>query len=210
MSERLRFFNQDYQPLGIAEREKIHASGEWHETFHCWLYYREDGELWLYFQQRSATKKDFPNLLDITAAGHILATETPRQGIRELHEELGVKVSIDTLEFWQVLPVVIDLPGFHDREFANVYLWQHQLAAGAFYLQESEVQALYAIPLKTVAAVLFEGATAKISGWRQEKGKKTVTEMICRKEDFAAQDMTYYRCLLTAFQQREEQQTDAD
>jgi isopentenyldiphosphate isomerase len=78
--EKLSIFDEDYNRLGERTREEVHANGYWHETFHCWLaHYDEDSEEdYIYFQLRSDRKKDYPGLLDITAAGHILSHELIR------------------------------------------------------------------------------------------------------------------------------------
>ena len=81
--ERLKVFDESYTYVKEDSRDEVHRKGLWHETFHCWLM---DDEF-VYIQKRSAVKKDFPGLFYITAAGHILATETVMDGIREVEEE---------------------------------------------------------------------------------------------------------------------------
>ena len=71
-------------------REEIHRLGYWHETFHCWFVKKVHNEWMIYFQLRSKEKADYPLLLDITAAGHLLAGETINDGIREIDEERKV------------------------------------------------------------------------------------------------------------------------
>ena len=76
MSELLKVFDECYKRVGIEQRELIHAKGYWHEVFHCWIIEKVDSEWHIYLQLRSKHKKDYPNQFDITAAGHLLATET--------------------------------------------------------------------------------------------------------------------------------------
>lgn len=88
--EYVKTFDENYTYVKDESRDNVHQAGLWHETFHCWLM----DEQFVYIQKRSAEKKDFPGLFDITAAGHILATETIEDGIREVEEELGLTVDL--------------------------------------------------------------------------------------------------------------------
>ncbi|WP_257213775.1 NUDIX hydrolase [Bacillus pumilus] len=89
-----------------------------------WLLKKEYNTVYLYFQLRSPAKKDFPSLLDITAAGHLLADEQPSDGIREVEEELGLSIPFEDLTFAGVMQDEIHIPSFIDREFCHVYLYK--------------------------------------------------------------------------------------
>ncbi|MEC2070995.1 NUDIX hydrolase [Alkalihalophilus marmarensis] len=96
-TEHITIVDEQRKPVGIASRADIHRKGLWHETFHCWMVGREENHYYIYLQRRSAHKIDFPSLFDITAAGHILANETIEDGVREVHEELGIEVTMNEL-----------------------------------------------------------------------------------------------------------------
>ncbi|MFC4711631.1 NUDIX hydrolase [Planococcus dechangensis] len=126
--------------LGVASREDIHARGLWHNTFHCWVVTRELGRPLIHFQLRSSEKTDFPDLFDITAAGHIAADEAVEDGVREIEEELGLSLNLAELAPLGIIHDEISLPGFIDRERAHVYLYQAtQLALEEYSLQQQEV-----------------------------------------------------------------------
>ena len=154
--ERLKVFDDSYTYLKDESRTTVHREGLWHETFHCWLV----DEQFVYIQKRSAAKKDFPSLFDITAAGHILATETVAQGIREVEEELGLAVELSQLSSRGVIRDVIELPGFLDREFANVFLYESSFAPNAFSLQQEEVASIHIVERQALAALFLREITA--------------------------------------------------
>src|SRR5690625_3509946 len=76
--EMLNIFDDHKQPIGVATREEVHRMGYWHETFHCWFITLEGNQEYIDFQLRSPQKQDYPNLLDITAAGHLTDRKSTR------------------------------------------------------------------------------------------------------------------------------------
>lgn len=149
--ERLKVFDENYTYVKEDSRDEVHRQGLWHETFHCWLV---DDEF-VYIQKRSAVKKDFPGLFDITAAGHILATETVMEGIREVEEELGLVIDLEKMYAKGVVRDVIELPGFIDREFANVFVYQSTFRPSEFLLQQEEVASVHAVRKSALTALFL-------------------------------------------------------
>ncbi|MCA1026071.1 NUDIX hydrolase [Cytobacillus kochii] len=140
--EFLKIFDEQYNEIGIATRDDAHDNGYWHEVFHCWLLSQEGETDYLILQIRSAQKKDYPNLLDITAAGHLLADETIEDGVREVEEELGINVSIKQLSSIGMLRYAIETEKMKDREHAHVFLYRGLFNWDQFSLQEEEVAGL--------------------------------------------------------------------
>ncbi|ALS00575.1 hypothetical protein ATZ33_04060 [Enterococcus silesiacus] len=200
-SEVLKIFDRNYQLIGTATRQETHAQGLWHETFHCWFYTMKENELIIYFQKRSSVKKDFPNQLDITAAGHLLAQETVIDGFREVQEELGMDISSDQAHFLGIFPVEIHLENFIDNEFTNVYLVEREILLGEFKLQEEEVASLFPISLTLLKKLFTDpSAEATLTGYTQEnKQQKIITEHFSKK-DFCVNAQSYYDRLIESFE----------
>jgi isopentenyldiphosphate isomerase len=78
---------------GVKRRDEVHRDGDWHLAFHLWVV-RADGVL---LQRRARSKDSWPGRLDATAAGHLLAGEAIRDGLREAEEELGVAYAFEEL-----------------------------------------------------------------------------------------------------------------
>ncbi|WP_246056008.1 NUDIX hydrolase [Alteribacter natronophilus] len=156
--EILKTFNEKHEQTGTAPREEVHRKGFWHETFHCWFVAKEKEDIGLYFQMRSSEKKDYPSLLDITAAGHLLADESVRDGVREVKEETGVSVSMDDLISLGVIRLTDPgiRRGFSDNEFAHTFLYKYTGGTDRLVPQQGEVDGFYRVSLDEVEA-LFEG-----------------------------------------------------
>ena len=137
--ELLKIFDDNRNYLGVASREEVHRNGYWHETFHCWFIEEDIDADYIYLQLRSDTKKDYPNLFDITAAGHILFDESIQDGIREIKEEVGIDVSFSELIPLGVIDYCVMLEDFIDKELANIFLYKYNKSFDDFIFQKEEV-----------------------------------------------------------------------
>lgn len=133
-SELLKVFDENRKEIGVAPRSEVHRKGLWHETFHFWLVRNDPAGVKIYFQLRSKDKKDWPNLLDITAAGHLLAKETVEDGIREVEEEIGIPVGFESLISLGVIQNQVRVEDFLDHEFCHVFMYEGNFQEGDFKL----------------------------------------------------------------------------
>ncbi|BCB03554.1 NUDIX hydrolase [Bacillus sp. KH172YL63] len=156
--EKLKIFDENGNERGAASRAEVHRKGYWHETFHCWITHFDEAakETYIYFQLRSKGKKDYPGLLDITAAGHLLASETIEDGVRELHEELGLDIPFHLLQPLGKLKGELHQPGMIDREITHLFLYSKPVDYGEFHLQLEEVSGIFRSTLKDFKDLLLE------------------------------------------------------
>lgn len=144
--EKIACVTEDGALTGVATRDEVHRQGLWHEKFHCWVVSRELGRTVIHLQLRSQDKADFPGLFDITAAGHIAAHETIKDGVREIEEELGLTLAFEQLTPLGVVKDEISLPGFTDRERAYIHLHEGaQIDLADYRLQPEEVAGMAAV-----------------------------------------------------------------
>ncbi|MBW3110571.1 NUDIX domain-containing protein [Bacillus sp. MCCB 382] len=162
-SERLAILNENGERLGVASRSEVHKKGYWHETFHCWLAYYDVIKLdsFIYFQLRSREKKDFPGLLDITAAGHILSHEKIEDGVREVHEELGLMVPFEHLQPMGMVKGELFQEGLVDRELSHVFLYSVPISYEEFQPDPLEVAGIFRTALVDFKS-LIQGETTEI------------------------------------------------
>lgn len=101
MEEYLDIVN-DYNKITgeIATKSHIHQQGIWHREVACWIMNLEGKIL---VQKRAKTKQFGAGKWDITA-GHIKSAETPVKAmIREIEEEIGIKVKEEELELFNIV-----------------------------------------------------------------------------------------------------------
>ncbi|WP_391117428.1 NUDIX hydrolase [Psychrobacillus sp. L3] len=197
-TELLKVFDGDRNEIGVATREEVHKLGLWHETFHCWCISKEKGKNYIYLQIRSESKKDYPGLLDITAAGHLLANETVRDGIREVEEELGISVSFEELLSLGIIDYSVTSGNLIDKELANVFLYDCSLSFDDFALQVEEVSGIVRVELKHFEALWLgeleelhaEGFEVISTGNRVSIKKKVTTN------NFVPHEKSYYEAII--------------
>ncbi|MBS2970870.1 NUDIX hydrolase [Metabacillus sp. KIGAM252] len=193
-TELLKVLDESGRCLGTATREEVHRKGYWHETFHCWMTERWMDRIYLYFQLRSSCKKDYPSLLDITAAGHLLADETAEDGVREVEEELGLSIRFQELASLGTIPWTGSSGDIIDRELARVYLYHQESPISGFFLQKEEVAGMVKADLREFEElVLGERDLLHVTGFKeQEDGEKVLLEDSVDLSAFVPHTISYY------------------
>lgn len=192
--ELLRIFDENYSPIGTATREEVHQAGHWHETFHCWVVRTHGEHPTIYLQLRSQQKKDYPGLLDITAAGHLLADESVQDGVREVQEELGIDVTYEELIPLGVIKYSLTQGNMIDREMANVHLCLSDIIFDDFKPQLEEVEGIMAADWDDFRR-LWLGETSEITArgfMVDSSGARTAVHRQIGQKDFAPHENGYY------------------
>ncbi|MGM7701401.1 NUDIX hydrolase [Pseudalkalibacillus sp. Hm43] len=142
-SELIEAFDENQNSIGVFSRDEVHRKGYWHHTFHYWLIRFENDVPYIYFQIRSKHKADYPGLLDITAAGHLMANESIEDGKREVQEEIGLDVELADLDQLGIIHYSLKREDFIDNELAHTFLHRmHNDEAPTFKVQEDEVSGI--------------------------------------------------------------------
>lgn len=199
-TELLKVFDQQENWIGTDTRSEVHKAGYWHETFHCWLTERIGKEDFLFFQIRSSAKKDYPNLLDITAAGHILAEESPMDGLREVKEELGLDLALEDLHSLGVIKDSLNGPGFIDNELCHVFLHTKHQPFDNYWLQIEEVSGIMMASVTEFENLWFgKVREIKVEGFLSNgNNEKKSHSMVVAKNDFVTHEDTYIESIIKA------------
>jgi isopentenyldiphosphate isomerase len=195
--ETLAIFDHEGNSIGTASREEVHRKGHWHETFHCWFIKWEKEKCYLYFQLRSKDKKDYPNLLDITAAGHILSHETFEDGIREVREETGIEVRYTELIPMGSIPYEVIMEDFIDRERAHLFLYEFQGVMDDFSLQAEEVSGIFRVEIGDFEKLMNrEVSSVDMEGFHLPDSGKEMKTLRAAKADLVPHEDSYYKEVL--------------
>lgn len=164
MDELLDILDETGEPTGrIAWKSKAHRDGLWHRCFHCWIL--DPNGPYLLVQRRAYIKDTWPGYLDVTAAGHLAAGEKSLDGLREVEEELGLRVEPDRLVPLGTRRIEQEIPAGRDREFHEIFLLFDSTPPSELRLQTEEVDAVLRIRLED-APKLYEQESIPAEEWR--------------------------------------------
>lgn len=193
-AEKINIYTESNQYLGMAAREDVHRQGYWHQTFHCWFISQKDGKDWIHLQLRSSAKKDFPNLFDITAAGHLLVNETAEDGVREVEEELGLAIAFEDLIPLGVIKDQIHQEGFIDNEHCHNFLYLAKENSDLrFELQKEEVAGMVSADFQAFSELCTgKRAQAAVEGFKMaDDGTAEPFAKTIRKTDLVPHSQSY-------------------
>ena len=159
--------NEKGEYIGKTEtREKCHKEGLWHKAVVVFII-NSKGQVLL--QKRSASKKMWPNMWDITAGGHVLSGEFGFQAIlRESKEELGIELNKSDITFIGA-GISTNIKGdIINKHFNEYYVANKEIDETKLKLQEEEVSEVRWIDKDEIIAKIkdnYNGITDKEGCW---------------------------------------------
>ena len=150
----------------IATREECHKNGYWHRAVYGFII-NKNGDVLL--QKRSANKKLWPNLWDITAGGHVLAGELGEQAlIREVKEELDIDITENEVKYL-VGSTSTNIKGdIINNHFNECYIINKDINPSLIKLQEEEVSDIKWFSKEEILKRIdnnYDGITDKTGPW---------------------------------------------
>ena len=143
--ENVDIFNEAFAHIGIKTKYEAHKYGYWHQTGHCWIIRKVKDKILIIFQKRASTKKDSPNLLDISAAGHLIAGEQKEGIVREIREELGLCVDPKQLIYLGVRKAHYRFMDLINNEFSHVFFLEDETPIEEYKISKTELAGLFEI-----------------------------------------------------------------
>ena len=147
-------------------REVCHKEGFWHKAVVVFII-NSKGQVLL--QKRSANKKLWPNMWDMTAGGHVLTGEFGFEAIlREAKEELGIDLEEKDLRFIGSVTSEDKKGDIVNRHFNEYYIANKDLDETKLKLQEEEVSEVKWVEKDEIVRRVknnYDGITDKTGCW---------------------------------------------
>lgn len=154
-------------------RSAVHRDGDWHRAFHCWVFEpASKGDVRILLQLRPKDKDTCPDVWDVSVGGHYSAGEDIAGGLREIKEELGLKVELSQLIQAGWRRGIVQYDAIHDREVQDVFFYPWTVDLGALRPDPAEVPAvalvdgvsLLGLAERTIDEVIVEGGRTRPDG----------------------------------------------
>ncbi|MGJ7906794.1 NUDIX hydrolase [Actinopolyspora sp. H202] len=197
-------FTDRYEHVGIENKKQAHRQGLWHRTFSALAINPSRRRVFL--QQKAPGRYSFdrPDYADISVGGHYHAGERVEDGVREVHEELGLPVAYDELCPIGLRQTAVTLTADHiEREFQHWHLLPLDLELDAIPLADAEVSGIVEVDLDDAIA-LAAGETETVSARFASHGEHGLVHTggtLSRAElvpNYLALDQLYLRLFVTA------------
>jgi len=161
VNEHFDIYDEALTHIGVKPRDAVHRDGDWHRVFHCWVIGRDAAGAAFVVLQKRALDRDFAGKIDISAAGHLEAGESVCDGVREIEEELGLKVAFEDLKPLGMRIGATKIDDFIDCQFCHVYFYECNLALESYHYQNEEILGLVKLPIEA-GLRLFIGEVSSV------------------------------------------------
>jgi isopentenyl-diphosphate Delta-isomerase len=126
-------------------KTQAHKIGLWHRSAHIWIY---NSKKEILLQLRAKEKPLYPDMWDISVAGHVSCGEQPIQAaLREIKEEIGLTIKESDLSFFKIIKRESIFRDIKNNEFYYVYFLKFNGNVDELKLQKEELQKIKFISL---------------------------------------------------------------
>ena len=150
----------------IATREECHKNGYWHRAVYAFIIDNNGNVL---LQKRSANKKLWPNMWDVTVGGHVDSGEFGRQAlIRETKEELGIEISDEDIKYLVGSTSINEQGDIINKHYNECYLITKNIDVSNIVIQKEEVSEVKYFSREELIKRIdnnYECLTEKIGAW---------------------------------------------
>jgi isopentenyldiphosphate isomerase len=178
------------EPAGYTvEKKEAHAKGLWHRVFTCLVINTDNKTAYLQKKTPGRYSFDRPDHMDVTVGGHYEAGEAIEAGVREMEEEIGLKVSFEQLvSLGQRQTSVVLAKDYDNNEFQHIFLLPTKTGLTGFKYADNEVSGLVEIPVfDGIRLMRGEISDLKVNGCfsaPENSAGKEIVDMTITKDDF--------------------------
>jgi len=153
--ELIDIYNEDNESLDAQiMKSEAHKKGLWHRTAHIWIY-NSNGEMLL--QLRAKNKEFYPDMWDISVAGHVSLGEDPEiSALREIKEEIGLSIKKEDLDFFKIRKNKEVFNDLQNNEFYYIYLFKFDGSIKELNIQKDELSEIIFLPVEKIEEELKE------------------------------------------------------
>lgn len=176
MNELIDILNSDLTVQKTCLKSYAHMHGQLHASVHIWFYTLSNEIL---LQKRANSKIAFPNLWDVSVAGHISSGEKAiTAAIRETEEEIGLTISEADLKFIGNFKEFFKHgDSFIDNEIHYIYLSQLNNKLSDLAIQKDELSDLRLININEFKKFINNKLKNEIVPHSNEYYKLIITEI---------------------------------
>lgn len=148
MDEYIDLLNEDGKKSGEnCLKSEAHKKGLLHASVHIWIFNAAKEVL---IQKRATNKDTFPNLWDVSVAGHISAGEEPiTSAIREVEEEIGLALLKNQFHFIGTSKKKVEHhSNLIDYELHHIYICVNNFNINSLKIQQEEVSEIKKISIE--------------------------------------------------------------
>lgn len=168
MEELIDELNEAGSKIGTITKDEAHAKGILHRVVHVWIINDKNQIL---VQKRAPLKDFYPNVWDVSFAGHVKAGESSLEAVlREGKEELGIDVDENDLEYAFTFLDKLYYKDIVSNEFADVYVLRKNIDISNLKLQSEELEQVMWLPLSRFFVLCYSNKfLPHIEGYKRLK-----------------------------------------